>query len=117
MRLRRLLVGLMAGCILAWGADVTGKWIFTVETSAGTGSPSFELVQKGEDVTGAYAGVLGQAKVTGTMKGDKLELRFRAEAGGETIDVEYKGVVDGSKVKGTVKLGTLAEGTFTGSKQ
>ncbi len=29
-------------------ADVTGKWLLTVETSAGTGTPTLTLTQKGD---------------------------------------------------------------------
>ena len=49
----------LGGLLLA--ADVTGKWTFTVETGAGTGSPAFELVQKGAVLTGTYEGVVGKA--------------------------------------------------------
>src|SRR5947207_9024774 len=36
--------------------DVTGKWAFTVETSAGSGTPKFTFKQAGEKLTGHYSG-------------------------------------------------------------
>jgi hypothetical protein len=100
-------------------ADITGNWEAAVETSAGSGSPSFVFQQAGDKLTGDYSGALGNAKLTGTVKGDAVEFVFKADAGGETIAVEYKGTLDssGRKMKGTVKLGTLADGTFTATKK
>jgi len=103
---------------LALAADVTGKWRFEVETSAGSGSPTFDLKQDGEKLTGTYSGALGEANVTGTVKGDDVEITFEASPTGEKVVVKYTGKLDGAdKIKGTVDLGGLAKGTFTGEKQ
>ena len=40
---------------LAAAADVTGTWIMAVQTSAGSGSPTFVLVQKGDALSGSWA--------------------------------------------------------------
>ena len=65
------------GLLLALGgflfaADVTGKWTFTVETGAGTGSAIFELVQKGtvEGNTIEFVVTAGQGelKYSGTIE-------------------------------------------------
>ena len=56
--------------------DVTGKWTFTVETSAGSGTPTVTLKQDGEKLTGTYSGALGEAKLTGSVKGDAIEFSF-----------------------------------------
>src|SRR5262245_2312565 len=34
--------------------DMTGEWVFEVQTDAGSGSPTFSLKQTGEKVTGKY---------------------------------------------------------------
>ena len=48
-----------------------------------------------------------------------MEFSFQADAGGEAVEVEYKGTLDASakKMKGSVKLGSLAEGSFTAEKK
>ena len=103
---------------LALAADVTGKWRFEVETSAGSGSPTFDLKQDGEKLTGTYSGALGEANVTGSVKGDDVEITFEAAPTGDKVVVKYTGKLDGAdKIKGTVDLGGLAKGTFTGEKQ
>ena len=39
--------------------NLTGAWTFTVNTSAGSGTPTITLKQDGETLTGHYSGQLG----------------------------------------------------------
>ena len=49
--------------------DVTGKWVFTVQTDAGSGTPTVTLKQEGEKLSGHYSSQnLGEAELTGTVK-------------------------------------------------
>ena len=94
-------------------ADISGKWTFEVVLDDGGGSPTFDLTQTGETLTGMYHGQLGDAKVTGTVKGDKVELAFD----GATGNVKYSGtIVDAKSMKGTVDYGEVGKGTFTAKK-
>jgi hypothetical protein len=102
---------------MATAADVTGTWIMAVETGAGSGSPTFVLVQKGEALSGSYKGQLGEAQVTGTVRGDDVTIEYKVEAQGQNLAVKYSGKTDGKKMSGKVSLGQLGDGTFTGSKQ
>ena len=106
------LLALFATLLLA--ADLSGTWTFDVTTDAGSGTPTFHLKQDGEKLTGDYSGALGEAKVTGTVKGSDVVIQFGAQ--GESI--VYKGTIqpDGT-LKGTVQLGSAASGTFTGKKK
>jgi opacity protein-like surface antigen len=97
-------------------ANVTGKWTMQVETQAGAGSPTFDLKQEGDKVTGQYAGALGQAPVTGTVKGNEVTLSYTVSGQGQEITVTYTGTVEGDTMKGKVSLGEMGEGTFTGKK-
>ncbi len=102
---------LMAAVSLA--ADISGKWSFNVVLDAGSGSPTFEFKQVGENLTGTYKGQFGEAKVTGTVKGDKVEFSFGSDAG----TAKYSGTVEGeTKMKGTVDYGEVGKGTFTANK-
>jgi hypothetical protein len=98
-------------------ADVTGTWIMAVETGAGSGSPTFILVQKGEALSGSYKGQLGEAQVTGTVKGEDVTIEYTVAGQGQSIAVKYSGKTDGKTMSGKVSLGQLGEGTFTGTKQ
>jgi hypothetical protein len=119
--LRRLFIALLAStaviaAALAADANVAGEWEFQVETQAGTGTPHFSLKQEGANVTGNYKGQLGEAPVTGTVKGNELTLNFKVSAQGSDLAITYVGTVDGDTIKGKVTLGELGEGTFTGQK-
>jgi hypothetical protein len=102
---------------LASAADVTGTWIMAVETSAGSGSPTFILVQKGDELSGSYKGQLGEAQVTGTVKGEEVTIEYKVEGQGQSLAVKYSGKTDGKTMSGKVSLGQLGDGTFTGKKQ
>ena len=99
-------------------ADVAGKWALTVETSAGTGTPSVTFKQDGETLTGDYSSqVFGEQKVTGTIKGNAITFGFTAPFQGSNVTVTYTGTVDASTMNGKVTISGLGEGTFTGKKQ
>jgi len=102
---------------VASAADVTGTWLMQVETGAGSGTPTFVLVQKGDALTGSYKGQLGEAQVTGTVTGDDVVIEYKVDAQGQTLAVKYTGKVDGNSMSGKVSLGSFGEGTFKGTKQ
>lgn len=118
------LLGLASPALLARVAaqdkpvDVSGKWALTVETPGGTGTPSVELKQDGETLTGHYSSqVFGEQKVTGTVKGNAITFGFTAPFQGNDVTVTYAGTADATTMKGKVTIGDLGEGTFTGKKQ
>lgn len=97
--------------------DVSGTWALDVATGAGAGSPTITLVQKGEGLTGRYAGQLGEAPLTGTLKGTAITFQFPVDVQGTSLTVVYTGTVEKDTMRGTVKLGEAGEGTFTGSRK
>jgi hypothetical protein len=118
--------GMAAALLAAWvlltvqparAADVTGTWIMSVQTSAGSGSPTFTLTQKAGVITGTYKGQLGEAPVNGTIKDDDVTWQFNVEAQGVPFTVTYTGKVSGKAISGKVSLGQFGEGTFTGTLQ
>ena len=113
---------LSAAAIAAAGqaakVDVTGKWAFAVETGAGSGTPVMTFKQEGEKLTGHYSGQLGEAELTGSVKGQNIEWKFSVDAQGQTLNAVYTGTVDGKdSMKGKVDLVGLGEGTFTAKRQ
>jgi hypothetical protein len=101
------------------GVNVTGKWVFDVQTGGGSGQPTVTFKQDGEKLTGHYSSqTLGEADFTGSVKGNAIQFTFNAEAQGQQIDVAYSGTVDGNSMKGTVNMaGGQLTGSFTGKKQ
>jgi hypothetical protein len=99
--------------------DVTGAWLFTVESALGTGTPTVTLKQEGEKLTGHYSSMLfGEAELTGTIKSQAFEFTVHAEIEGMKIDLKYTGTVDGKDaMKGKVSAGELGDGTFTAKRK
>jgi hypothetical protein len=97
--------------------DVTGKWAFNVETSAGAGAPTFTFKQDGEKLTGHYTGTFGEADLTGTVKGADITFSFTVDAQGNSLKETYTGTVDKDTMKGKLVIEGLGEGTFTAKKQ
>jgi hypothetical protein len=97
--------------------DVTGVWLFQVETAAGSGTPTFTFKQEGEALEGEYEGVFGHAKVAGTVKGNTISFGFNTEAEGVPLTIKYDGTVAKDEMKGKVAIGDVAEGTFTAKRK
>ena len=110
--------GTIGGAAQAAKVDVTGKWVFNVETAAGSGTPTMTFKQEGEKLTGHYSGQLGEADLTGTVKGEAIEFKFTVDVQGQSLNAAYSGTVDGKdSMKGKVDLVGLGEGTFTAKRQ
>ena len=101
-----------------FGADLTGTWTADVQTDAGSGTPTFEIKQDGDKLSGVYRGQLGEEKISGQVKGNHVTWTFKLSQGTESMEVKYEGEVqsDGT-MKGKVALGTMASGTWTAKKK
>ena len=98
--------------------DITGAWAFQVESSAGSGTPTFTFKQDGEKLTGTYKGAFGEAPVTGTVKDNKVDFVIKVEAQGQPLTITYTGTIekDGT-MKGTAELGELGSAKWTAKRQ
>jgi hypothetical protein len=101
----------------AAAVDVTGTWVFDVQTSAGSGTPTMTFKQEGEKLTGQYSGQLGELPLSGTVKDSKITFQFDVSAEGATLTIVYSGTVEKDAMKGTVSLGAAGDGTFTAKRK
>jgi hypothetical protein len=111
--------------VLVWGTgslvrgqakvDVTGAWVFTVESAAGKSNPTVTFKQDGEKLTGQYTSqLMGEAQLTGSVKGQAIEFAISATVQGAAIDLKYTGTVESKdSMKGTLSAGDFGGGTFT----
>ena len=99
--------------------DVTGKWVFTVQTDAGSGTPTVTLKQEGEKLSGHYSSQnLGEAELTGTVKSQEIKFSFTGDVQGNSVPVSYAGTIENKdSMKGTIDIGGVAQGTFTAKRQ
>ena len=112
------IVGLVASArIVGQGVNITGDWVFTVQTDQGGGTPTITFKQDGEKLAGKYNGQLGAADLTGTVKGNDVNFTFTIDMQGQQAPVSYKGTVEKNTMKGTLDIGGMATGTFTAAKK
>ncbi len=97
--------------------DVSGAWALEVNAAGGSGTPTVTLKQEGEKLTGQYSGQLGEAPLSGTIKGNAIAFQFDVDVQGTSLRVVYTGTVERDSMKGTVTLGEMGEGTFSGSRK
>jgi len=98
--------------------DISGTWIFTVQTEAGTGSPTVTLKQDGEKLTGHYSSTtLGEADLAGSVKGRDFTFTFTASVQGTSFEVTYTGTIEDNGLKGSLDLAGMAQGTFTAKRK
>jgi hypothetical protein len=111
----RTLIALAFFTTVALAADLTGTWTAAVTLDAGSGSATFVLKQTGDTLAGTYTGALGEAKVTGTVKGEAVEWGFDHQEAGK---IKYTGMIKGpGKIEGSVEYGQLGKGTFVAEKK
>jgi hypothetical protein len=113
-----LAIGLLVPARLgAQATNVTGEWTFTVQTDQGGGTPIITFKQDGEKLTGKYAGQLGNADLTGTLKGNVIHFTFTLDVQGQQAPVTYDGTVEKNTMKGKLDIGGMVNGTFTATKK
>jgi hypothetical protein len=112
--MRTLLIVLALSALVMFAADISGTWSAAVKLDAGSGTATFVFKQAGDVLTGSYSGVLGNADVKGTVKGNQVEWSFE---NGDAGKITYKGTLEGASMKGTVEYGQLGAGTFTAEKK
>ena len=101
MNMRSTVLLVVVAAAAAFGAqspqvDVTGAWTFTVQSDAGTSMPNVTFKQAGEKLTGHYSSMLvGEAELTGTIKGETIEFTVRGEVQGFALELKYSGTLDG----------------------
>ena len=124
MRRMCLLLPMLFALTIAVGAqggktDVTGKWLFNVQTDAGTGTPTVTFKQVGEKLSGHYSSqTLGEADLSGSVKGQTVNFTFNADLQGQSVPVTYAATIESKdSLKGTIDIGGVATGTFTGKRQ
>lgn len=99
--------------------DVTGTWIFTVQTEGGGGTPTITLTQTGDSLTGHYSSQLfGELDFKGTVKDGKISFSISATTQGQAVAITYSGAVESADaMKGNVDFGGFGSGTWTAARK
>jgi hypothetical protein len=108
---------ILIGVLLAGGSpDLSGKWEVQVEGYGAPRTQKFELKQKGEDLSGVYAGKFGESKISGTVKDSAVDFEMRVIENESIITVHYTGTAADDGIKGTVTFGNLGKATWVASR-
>src|SRR5260370_3726192 len=93
----------LLAAVTAHAASLTGTWNAKVDLGGQGGTPTFVLKQYVDKLTGTYAGALGDAPVTGTVKGSDVSFDFEVQG----PKVHYAGKLnpDGTQIEGTCDYG------------
>ncbi len=107
----------LPGVLLAGGSqNLSGKWDVQVEGYGAPRAQKFELKQKGEELSGIYAGKYGESKVSGTVKDSTVDFEIRVIEDGHILMVHYTGTAADDGIKGTVTFGDAGKGTWIASR-
>jgi uncharacterized pyridoxal phosphate-dependent enzyme len=97
-------------------ASVHGAWTVTIQYPRGVGEQKFTLEQSGNDLTGTHDGEIYNAKFTGTIHANQIELHSNMEVGGNTIPWAFKGTVEGNNIAGSVHMGEYGDATWKATR-
>ena len=98
--------------------DLTGMWTFQVATDAGARTATAALKQDGERLSGQYKSMLGEAAVTGQIKGSAFSFQVTLPIEGTPMTILYTGTADrDGALAGKVSVGDTDVGTFTAKKE
>jgi len=105
MKMRMITMGVLCA-VMAFAADVTGKWTAEVTTQRGTQTQTFDLKADGSKLTGTVTGARGgPAEITdGKVTGDKISFKVSRTMQDRTFVQNYEGTVSGDEIKLTSKV-------------
>ncbi len=99
--MKRVLTILCLAAAFAFGADVNGKWVASVQGRDGQAREvTYNFKADGSALTGTVTGMRGDMDITdGKIDGDKISFKTKAEFNGNTFVLAYQGVVSGDEMK------------------
>ena len=98
--------------------SLTGKWTMSLEVPTGTATPTLDIVQDGQKISGSYQGRYGKFPISGTLKEKALLFTFTMTAEGQEVVMSFSGEVaaDAQSMKGTAEMPGLGEATWSAKR-
>jgi L-seryl-tRNA(Ser) seleniumtransferase len=103
--LRNAPKGVRKTTVAAPVVDVAGRWDVDVAYSRGTARHRLTLVTNGHRVEGTHIGRKLEGVVSGTVSGDRVQLRSSLPVQGTRLDYRFEGTIQGQTIEGEVDLG------------
>ena len=117
-----VLLGLSLTTVGAWpsATDISGTWAFSVSLEGGPQNipMTFVFNQAGEKLTGSQSGGSGEQKVTGAVKGNKVEFSVEGKnRSGDPYKNTYTGTIESpTKMTGACEF-PKGPGKWTATKK
>jgi uncharacterized pyridoxal phosphate-dependent enzyme len=93
-------------------APVQGSWAVTIQYLRGTGEQKFTIEQNGNELSGIQNGEIYNAKLTGVIHADQIELHSTMQVPGNIVPWTFKGTVQGNTISGNVNMGEYGNATW-----
>jgi hypothetical protein len=118
-RLVTLCALLALASLVAFAADVTGKWVGDAAAGGKGGPPTFNLKSDGGTISGTQEGGRGPTDISnGKMDGDKVSFEVTRDMGDKgKFTTKYSGTVAGGTMKLTMDNGRGAPREIVLTKQ
>jgi L-seryl-tRNA(Ser) seleniumtransferase len=94
-------------------ANIAGRWEVDVQYSRGTARHTLLLVTSGNAVEGSHLGRRLQGALTGTVDGDRVQLRSSLPHEGTRLSYRFDGRLKGQTIEGEVDLGEYGTARWT----
>ncbi|MFV1985963.1 MAG: hypothetical protein ACC682_01670 [Gemmatimonadota bacterium] len=101
---------------VAQDLDLTGEWVFTVQSPNGSGTRQVTFFQEGEVLTGTIASSQAEGDLEGVLDGDQASFTVVITMSSGVFAIVYDATVTGDEMEGTVDFGDYGQGTFTGKR-
>lgn len=115
-----LLCALVALCsLVAFAADLTGKWVGEANPSGKGGPPTFNFKQSGSTLTGTTMARGGEIGISnGKVDGNNVSFEVTRDMGDKgKVTTKYSGTVEGNTMKLTADNGSGNTRSITLTKQ
>jgi L-seryl-tRNA(Ser) seleniumtransferase len=93
--------------------DVAGRWEVDIAYSTGTARHRLTLVTNGHRVEGTHVGRTLEGVVSGTVSGDRVQMRSSVPVQGTRLDYRFDGTIQGQTIEGEVNLGEYGKARWT----
>jgi D-glucosaminate-6-phosphate ammonia-lyase len=94
-------------------ADIAGRWEVDVQYSRGSARHKLLLITNGNRVEGSHLGRRLQGALSGTVDGDRVQLRSSLPHEGTRLNYRFDGRVQGQTIEGEVDLGEYGIARWT----
>ena len=93
-------------------ADLSGTWDVEVQYDVGRATHTVTIAANGNELTGSHKGWAYEAKLRGSIDGNRVEMRSSLPAEGTHLAYTFRGEVSGDSMSGALDLGEYGHGRW-----